>query len=239
MGTLTLLEEIYLQEGGFSRTAQILAGQTPKVKSYALMTAENPYGEEHGTLENSDFNDKLEQQLKTSGLGYIKVKGKFFGNVEHSYLIPNISQAAAVNLGKKYGQFSIIYGDKNPQTGGMVHKYIEGGEVVQTRKTFNQLARDAEDMFSTIKGRKFKVPFFDPEKKDKEFKGGTVSQGAPDVDQTVSPEKQTERDTERDKHIKGFTPLLNKNGRKVWVYKHNAPKYLKLGYKKETPNERQ
>jgi len=236
MKLVTLLKELGVvnERAKFSRAASILAGATPNVKSYALMTAENPYGEEHGHIENKEFNDKLEKTLRTNGLGYIKVKGKFFGNIEHSYLIPNISQEDATALGKKFGQFSIIQGDKDPKTGKMIHKYIEGGEVTQTRKTFNQLARDAEDMFSTVQGRKFKVPFFDPAEKDKEFKGGKITKGSPDVERTVSPDAEKERDVARTKHTKGFTPLINPNGRKVWVYKRNAPAYLKQGYKKET-----
>jgi hypothetical protein len=232
-----ILYEVLLTERGiFSRSARIIAGTVPGIDSYALLSPENPYGEQYGTEENAEFRERLEDELRKSGFGFIKVKGKFFGNVEHSYLIPKMSQEDAIAVGKQFGQFSVIHGSKDPASNNMIHKYIEGDEVTQTRKTFTQLAKDTEDMYSTVQGRKFKIPFFDPTAKDKDVVGGKIVPGSKDIERYASPESEKNREQEKQKMRSKFTPLTNPEGRKVWVYKKNSPKYLKMGYKKEPTN---
>lgn len=226
-----LIETALTERTKFSRVGQILRGVDPKIDSYGLLTAENPFGEKHGPEENREYDKELEQELRTRGYGFYKVKGKFFGNTERSYLIPKLSEKDAIEFGKTFGQESVIQGEKKMIDGEpqMVHKYIVGDKVMQTRKTFGQLAKDVEDMYSTIQGRKFKIPFFDPEQRGKKFVGGKVVSGGGD---DIEREEQPFRDTEKSDFTKGKTKLINTNGHEVWVKQENEPHYLKQGYKK-------
>lgn len=230
-------EKGVLKEKKFSSVARVLRGQHSKIKSYVMITAENPYGEEHGKIENQHYNKKLEQDLKNRKLGFIKIRGKFGGNTEHSYIVMNANANTSRELGKKFGQHSIIYGEKQdvgdkrePQ---MVHQYIVGDKVTQTRKTFAQLARDIDDFYSTVKGRKFNIPFFDDEKRGLEFRGGQVVKvdNGTDVNE---PEPEDDRAGEKEKHFGDKTKLFTPKGRTVWVKKDNEPLYLKKGYKQKS-----
>lgn len=231
--TYFLTEQLHpLNEKTGAKVLRILGGQVPGIDSYALMTAENPFGEEHGPKENALYNKKLEGKLREMGLGFYKVKGKFFGNNEHSYLIPNISEEDSKTLGKEFGQESVIQGDKTVGKGGqptMVHKYISGDKVVKTRKTFKHLASDIEDMFTQAKGKKFEVPFFDPTERGTELVGGKQVKGSSDSDVDVD-SVPTER-PEKTEFTKDKVQLLNTNDRIVWVNKENEKSYLNQGYK--------
>lgn len=228
---------VLVERNTFSQVARVLAGQDPRVSSYAIITAWNPYSEEHGSLENDEFQQALERDVRSMGLGYVRdVKGMFSKNPESSIFIPNISQKDAVALGMKYHQTSVIFGEKDEASGQMVHKYIERGEVTVTRKTFDQLAKDVKDNYSIVRGRKFIVPYFDPQRSGLEVRGGKIVPGKPDVNRPLSAQAEEDAKRRKEKWLQGFAPLTNPKGRKVWVYKQNVNKYLKLGYKKEEDN---
>jgi hypothetical protein len=217
-----------LQEAQASHIMNAIGGQVPNIKSYAILTAENPHGEAHGPIENEEEQKKLKEKLRNSGLGFIQIKGKY-GSVENPFFIPNISQEQASKLGKQFGQRSIIHGEKNSK-GQMVHSYIFGDEVVQQRKTFNQLQKDIDDFYSTVKGRKFNIPYYDSETQNQEFQGGKIvnRQGTNPSDKPDPPKKPGSK--------VGKSSLLNPSGRVVWVKNQNLKKYQQMGYKQNKEN---
>ena len=230
-----LLNEGKLNEKTGAKVLRIIGGQVPQIDTYALLTAENPSGEEHGTKENEEYNKHLEEKLRNLGLGFYKVKGKFLGNVEHSYLFPNMSENDVTELGNEFGQQAVIYGEKSIGSTGkpiMLHKYIEDGKVTKTRKSFKNLAADLEDMYTKTKGKKFEIPFFEPKERGAELVGGKKVQAEPSSDiEEPSATIPTERPG-RSEFTKGKIRLTNTNDRIVWVNKENEKNYLQQGYKK-------
>jgi hypothetical protein len=77
-------------------------------KDWAIMTAENPDGKAMSPEENATRNSQLESELKSKGLEFVPVRGKYGDNEEHSYAITGLDSNAALELGKKYGQESVL-----------------------------------------------------------------------------------------------------------------------------------
>lgn len=156
-----------VEMSGFSRVRQLLMGQVPSVDHIGIMTAENPMGQRASNAQNKEMNQSLMQDLRNMNLGPIPVKGKY-GSMENSFLIPNITRDEIIELGKKYQQESVIWGDRISDQYSepfLRFQYIEGEETIQQRDV--SLAgtdiQDKEDFYSQKKGRKFWIPFFDDE----------------------------------------------------------------------------
>jgi hypothetical protein len=73
---------------------------------YALLT---PHRSNATPEQNNDAHNSFMQDLKKLGHDAIPAKGMFNGHSEPSYMVPDISREQAVNLGKKYGQMSVIH----------------------------------------------------------------------------------------------------------------------------------
>jgi hypothetical protein len=164
--TMTLLNE-----GGFARVQRILLGMVPSIDTAGILTGWNPDGQEIPRNANNRLNKVLFQDLKTMGYGPIKIKGSF-GNFERSFLVPNMSRADVVELGLKYGQEAVIWGQKmgDDDDPKMVFDYIEGDKTVQQRNVAlvgiqpgdpPEDVQSREDYYSEKAGRKFIIPFFD------------------------------------------------------------------------------
>lgn len=74
--------------------------------------------------ENNRKTEELKKDIKNLGLSYIKTYGVWrergLPTQEDSFLIPNITKEQALELGKKYGQYSIIFKDKGDETAYML-----------------------------------------------------------------------------------------------------------------------
>lgn len=82
-----------------------------KIKTFAIFTAENPNKVKAQRNDNLEYNKTLQRTLRTMttrGFQYYKVKGKY-DNVEHSYIVYNLSLEDAKNICKAFGQQSFIY----------------------------------------------------------------------------------------------------------------------------------
>jgi len=104
-----------------------LEGNMPLVESSLsriIQHIENPsstFGQisasrgEFSKEENKQRHESLKKDVRQMGLGYIEMSGGFQeedGNVQElSLFIPNISKKNAIELGQKYGQFSILWKD--------------------------------------------------------------------------------------------------------------------------------
>ena len=96
--------------------------------SFAHMTAENPANKTMSAKENAVRNKELEAELEARGYEAVKIGGKY-GRPEKSFFVPEISEADAIEIGKKYGQESVAHskgmlyttgkdkGKRNPITG--------------------------------------------------------------------------------------------------------------------------
>jgi hypothetical protein len=159
----------FVQESGFSRTRQTMAGLAPRISTIAFLTAENPNGKPASPAFNKNANRELEQALRNMNLGFRKVAGKF-GSEEKSYMVNNISKNEAIELGQKFGQEAVIFGEKQKDKDGVYFRfdYIERGNTINSRNTSvgGDTAQRRDDFYSSVKGKKFFIPFFDEEYED-------------------------------------------------------------------------
>ena len=176
---------IKVDESGYSSLANTLRGLRPSIHTIGIITAWNPYGIKASNEKNYAANERLSRELVELGLGFRLVKGKY-GVEEDSFIISNISTETLQQLGYKYEQDSVIFGDKienkrdsnvlstsarqalklKNQTGMeflMIstnpRKPKEIGTIIGTQRLFVK-RENAEDFYSEYKGRRFVIPFF-------------------------------------------------------------------------------
>ena len=166
-----MLERCQLSEGGYSRLMQIMHGDVPKIKTVGILTAENPQGNPLPPEENNKRNKELETVLNSYNYSFSKIKGQFDYIKENPFFIFNIGREKLIELGKKYNQLSVIYGEK--EGNNFEFQYIVKDKTISS-KVFYHLD-NPEDMYSEYKGRKFIIPFFDEKYKDAEWDGGKIS----------------------------------------------------------------
>ena len=182
-----------VNESGYSRVANIMRGLVPSVKTFSILTAENPNGIEQDKDNNRIKNQELEKRLRSMNLGFIKVKGQY-GSEENSFFIPNITKDEALSLGKMFSQESIIYGEKTTEgeydtmTIQMIYTDERFGDISGERKVFINM-NNADDYYSKVKGRKFQIPFFDEdfENANWDYKSGAINKNII-KDETISNE---------------------------------------------------
>lgn len=166
-----------LSEHGYARVGRMLRGFVPNVKTVGIITGENPQSTPASPQSNNQANERLEKELRLRNLGFTKVKGQY-GSLENSYLVPNIRKDELLSLGQQFEQTSVIYGERTEtekdgkKYDGMVFQMVftdhRFGQVDSERRMFINV-QDAEDFFSMVKGRKFRIPFYDDEYENAEF----------------------------------------------------------------------
>jgi hypothetical protein len=131
-----------------------------------------------------------------------------YGSIENPFIVNNMSKETGLKLGKKFGQESIIYGERTEN--GMTFQLITSsncngesqiGDVQSERKVF--INRDnSDDYYTEVKGRKFQIPFFDVEDDngiirygDSVWDGGRIVRTGSSVKpETISPEDREKID---------------------------------------------
>ena len=94
--------EATLDDFGPERVGDIL-----KRSRWAVLTAENPRGEQATPEENSARMQELRADLDAAGVTYTNAVGKY-GNVENSLILVGVDEADAIALGAKYDQDSVL-----------------------------------------------------------------------------------------------------------------------------------
>ena len=131
------------------------------IMCFAILSAENPDSKEDTAANNKKYMKKLSDLLKRDHYTFVRQDGHFEGNVEHSYIIFNITVEATAKLAGKFEQTSFFYcyPDGN---GNMVNEYWAKQDTKQpynsvknpyifinkTTKVNNE--KDAEDFYSII-----------------------------------------------------------------------------------------
>ena len=184
-----------LVESGFSRVRGMMLGLVPSVETIGIMTAENPNAEQLRSKQNKILNKSLMTDLRSMNYGPIPIGGSF-GQKENSFLIPNITRQDLAELGKKFSQEAVIWASKQSGSEGefMRWEYMEGDNTVQTREVSmgSSDIQGKEDYYSEKKGRKFIIPFFDPEYESaKQTKGGrSIERDVPPTDDEIPNNKR-------------------------------------------------
>jgi hypothetical protein len=128
-----------LDEASLGRVYQHVSGDK-NVKSWGMITA---YRSANTPKENRNLNKELANSLRSKGLGFFKVEGrwrecqdvnvkyadcpndKLVDSIEITYFVPNISMDLVHKLGKKYDQDSVLYGGS--ETKGNAHLIFRDG----------------------------------------------------------------------------------------------------------------
>ena len=156
-----LVKKSRVVENSSTRLKSALFNRGKKIRTFAILTAENPLGERKTAEENNKLMDKLKEELRALHLNYIKVNG-MYGNREHSVMIVNLSYDDAENLAGTFIQDSFIFGD---ETGIKYYKidrslYEKTGEIkYDLMETSNRVdtLKDADDYFSQHGDFKFSI----------------------------------------------------------------------------------
>jgi hypothetical protein len=171
-----------ISESSFPRVIKTMSGFVDSISSVGIMSAQNPKlvweksGEFEGktpeeiiklkTSYNNYAHSELKKMLRDNNLGFHQVKGRYSATNEVSLIIPNISRELMTQLGIKFGQESVIWGEKGEE-GNFMFYYINcnTGKIDDAVEElfFGEEIQSSEDFFTWVKGRKFLIPFFEEE----------------------------------------------------------------------------
>ncbi len=150
---------------GFPRVHNMMTGNVDSINTIGMMTSENPMAQQLTHKENKKRLSDLKEDLRNLNLGFIPIDGTY-GVKENALVIPNIKREDLINLGEKYKQDSVIFGQKKNDNGKIVFlwEFIKRGDVVKTSNiviTNSEALETADDFYSAIKNRRFAIPFDD------------------------------------------------------------------------------
>lgn len=161
-----LNEQVDIDESGFARVKQMMHGLVPNVNTIGILSAGNPSGMVLSPEENNKRHDLLKDKIRTLGYGFIEPDFGLYDVKEKSLIVPNITKNDLIKLSNTFGQESCIFGAKNQDEQGVYFKweYIEHGVTQGEQTVYTNLAgqdvQSADNYFTQVKGRKFKIPFF-------------------------------------------------------------------------------
>ncbi len=157
-------EDVVRETSRRQKAQQALDGRLKNVKTFCIMSAENPMGDELPPEDNAKRRSELEIYLSNANYPWFRIKGKY-GNEEKSHMIYNITRSDAERLGKMFNQESIIFSELD-NDGEIHYLYLEKGKDGDYQETHRRDEyidmSDADDFFSKISRKsKFQIPFFD------------------------------------------------------------------------------
>jgi hypothetical protein len=180
----------------FSDIENILRGLTGKNLEIGIITAENEMGRELPDAVNNRRNEELYKELNNiSGANVYRIQGNFGGVDENSFLVTGVSLRRLKDLASKYKQQAFIYGTGKDDN--MMFHYMEAKdnnsdnldyESVQIRKTFVYKPY-AKENFSSYKGIKFVIPFFDSHYNDLRWEDLSSEEKGEDYEEGSEPEE--------------------------------------------------
>ena len=151
--------KLRIYENPNSRVKQTLFGDTSgKIRTFAVLSAENPMGMKFSAKENNDNTRELKSKLKEMGIQYVPIEGKY-GNIEHSFMLFNITREDAQYLAEWFEQESFFFGINTSPATLIYYETSESDpskyrKVEENNKISNE--SDADDFFSRHGDFKFK-----------------------------------------------------------------------------------
>lgn len=170
------------------RVKSALSGKNDLIKTWGIITAENPMAHSFSDEENAKRDQDLRDYLAKNHIEYMKVKGKY-GNPENSLFLINPALSDMAKMATAFGQESFIFaknsndGDfsfdagyyetdapsslkskfSDPEFKGNANSPLKYNKSITKDRIIDQ--KDADDFFTSIQaqGRKFKfqIPFFE------------------------------------------------------------------------------
>ena len=123
--------------------------KTIKNNKWGMLTAQNPNADEAGLDENKEFNKVAKQWLSDRGYDVQEVEGRYSGNVEESFFVPDLNIDDAIEFAKEFNQETVATDKGLVYQDGSINPRIEG----------DQIGGDMEGNYSTIKLPEGKVNF--------------------------------------------------------------------------------
>jgi hypothetical protein len=194
-------EKNQIDESTVTHLWTIMHGLNRTVKTIGIITAENPMKSKLNADENRRLNNRLKDHFSGGVYGYQQIKGKF-GNMEHPFFVQNIHRKDLIELGKRYHQKSVIWGNvSNPYS--LVYEYIDCQKGVENSRAVFKKDIDRDDFYSEYRGRKFVIPFFEKDFNDKKFKydnKGVVIENTVEINQLLNDAEQAAIKSVNDKY---------------------------------------
>lgn len=150
------------------KAQQAIRGKNRKVKTMAIISAQNPMGMQMDKDYNDRSHAELLDELKNGHFVYFVTKG-FYDGEELSVIIYNISLTDTLKLCYRYNQESVIFIDCQGED--ISYQYWEGDDHNSPLKLQHEESEivDAtnDDNYYTAISRhfKFRIPFFESCKK--------------------------------------------------------------------------
>lgn len=90
------------------KAVTMFKGGNGRVKTFAIISAENPMGLPFSREENNKRDEKFKDELRSGNYSYNIQKG-MYGQKENSFMVYNISLNSAYSISQKYAQESFFY----------------------------------------------------------------------------------------------------------------------------------
>ena len=132
---------------------------TGKIKTWALLTPENPMAQKSTPEENNKRLKEFKDLMKRMCIHYIPVEG-LYGNKEHSFMLFNLRLSDAENIAKLFRQESFFFAktatpsskDDSRHTSAHI-VYYETNDGAETYKPVDEgrdieSLKDAQDFFT-------------------------------------------------------------------------------------------
>lgn len=139
---------------------KIIMGDAKIISTMGILTAENPHGRKYVKETNERKNNELLEYLKKKGYDPIQINGRFAGMNEHPWLILNIERQELADLGKKYGQESVIFAKRKGKI--FEFSYIQGERTIRKGKLkleHPEKKNDDVHCYFSLGGQKFTIRF--------------------------------------------------------------------------------
>lgn len=149
------------KEQNKTRALNIFSNKEDNVKTFLIITAENPMGNKSDNRTNRRANNSIVDYLNAGNYAWQPVRGKY-NNTENSKIIFNISLDEAINIGLQFNQESFIFGEKNDGK-TLYHLYVinedeTGYNMVETQDKCEKII--GNNFYTTIDNKnKFNIPF--------------------------------------------------------------------------------
>lgn len=208
------VKNVMMETSRRQKAQQAIQGTNRRVRTMAIISAENPMGKSADKEYNQQASNELERQLSIGHYKYFKVKGNYDG-IENSIMVYNITIEDTLYLCYKYNQESVIFVDMQ-NDGEVSYQYWEGDDKHSQLKLQHEEheivdATDDDNYYTQIsKHFKFRIPFFEQVKKiydDLALRENTI-----DIDKIITESLEPTR-TGKSKYFKRgqlYGKILNK-----------------------------
>jgi hypothetical protein len=158
------LNEVLSETSRRQKAQSAILGKNRKVKTLAIISAENPMGEKTDKEYNENATNELIRNLTIGHYRYFQTKG-LYETPENSIIVYNISLDDTLYLCYKYNQESVIFVDMRGVE--ISYQYWEGDDHTSKLKLQHEEhevvdATNDKDYWTQIcKKFKFRIPFFE------------------------------------------------------------------------------